>query len=265
MSVKSRITPPLPGRISALVLCAVACGALAGCGGSAPHPVVTEIVPYTAEQNAAREQAKNARYLLRAGDRFRVYFKYETDLNQDDVMVMPDGYVALKGLSSVLRAEGMTVDQLDHELEAAYGRDYRNPDLSVIVYDIASPEIYVLGYVKNPGLYKLPDNGVGVLQAVAMAGGFVDDANKSQTVLMRATDDGFLMRTYDLSKVQDVGIADLTYLDLQPYDIVYVPRSGVAGFAYISDRVFGSMLNITRFFWDVYALGNLDKINTILR
>lgn len=254
----------ITGAVLALALGSAVLLGLGGCGGTPPG-VETEVVPYTAEQVAAREAAREARYTLRVGDRFKVSFKYESDLDQEDVLVMPDGYVSMKGLGRTVKAVGLTVDDLDTALESAYGRDYRNPDLSVIVYEIADPEIYVLGFVKSPGLYKLPDRGVGIIQAVAMAGGFLDDAKQSQTVLMRATEEGFLMRTFDLSSLQEAGLAELAYLDLQPYDIVYVPRSGIGDFAYVANSVFGSMLNITRFFWDIYALGNLDKINTIIR
>lgn len=252
-------------RLLSMALGLAALAALAGCGGKAAGPVQTEILPYTPEQLAAREAAQDARYQLRVGDRFKVAFKYEPDLDQDDVLIMPDGFVSMKGLGGAIRAGGMTVDQLDAALESAYGQDYRNPDLSVIVYSIANPEIYVLGFVKAPGLYKLPDGGSGIVQAVAMAGGFIEDSKSSRTVLMRATETGFLVRTFDLSHLENMGPADLSYFDLQPYDIVYVPRSDVGTFAHIADRVFGSALNITRFFWDIYALGNLDKINTIIR
>lgn len=252
-------------RVSGLVVVTLAALAFGGCGGSTGFGVESELVPYTPEQIEARDAAREARYLLRVGDRFKVAFKFEPDLDQDGILIMPDGYVSMNGLPVPVRAAGLAIEQLDATLEAAYGKDYRNPDLSVIVYDIANPEVYVLGWVKNPGLYKIPSNGTGIVQAVAMAGGFLEDGKMSQTVLLRATDEGFLARTYDLSQLQNIGIADLSYLDLQPYDIIYVPRSALGSFAYVTDRVFGSLLDVTRFFWDIYALGNLDKINTIIR
>jgi len=111
----------------------------------------------------------------------------------------------------------------------------------------------------------MPWKGVGVLQTIALAGGFEDDAHKSETVVMRATDEGFMVRVIDLSNVQDLGFGSLEYLDIQPYDIVYVPRSTLGDFSYVTGALFGSALDITQFFWDVYALVNLDKIDRIVR
>ena len=236
---------------------------MGGCGSSA-FPVQTETVPYTEEQLLAREMAKDARYRLRIGDRFKVAFKYETDLNQNNLVVLPDGYTSIGGVGNV-KAAGLTVEQLNGTLTEEYGRDYRNPDLTVIVQEISDPEVYVMGEVDRPGLYKMPDGGTGVLQAISLAGGFNDHAKKSQTVLLRATDDGFMVRSFDLSGVQNIGLMDLTYLDIQAYDIIYVPRSSLGDFAYLSQAIFGSALNVTRFFWDVYALANIDKIDRIVR
>lgn len=227
--------------------------------------MVTEFVPYTPEQASAREGAKDARYRFRVGDRFNVAFKFEPELDVDNVLVLPDGYVTLKGLSAPVMAAGVTVEDLDRSLENAYAVDYKNPDLSVLISEIEAPEVYVLGAVKQPGLYRLPERGRGVVQALAMAGGFLDSAKKSQTVLIRAADGGFLTRRYDLSALGEGQVAELAVFDLQPYDIIYVPRRGLFSLAESVDLVFSSILKISGFFWDVYAITNLEKIQTVVR
>lgn len=253
-----------PTHLTIVVLAILAIVA-GGCGSGGRPPVETQVVPYTQEQLLAREGAKDARYRLRHGDRFSVAFKFEPELDMNNVLVLPDGYIALKGLSQPVRAAGATVEELDQALETAYAADFRNPDLSVLVLELAAPEVYVLGAVRLPGLYKLPEKGRGVLQAVAMAGGFQGGAKQSQVVLMRATDKGFLTRHYDLSDVADEQVSDLALFDLEPYDIVYVPKTGLTEFAETIELVFGSAVKVSRFFWDIYALNNLDKIQTIIR
>lgn len=251
--------------IKSFAVLAIAASMLAGCGGAARPPVITEFVPYTPEQNVAREGAKDARYRLRNGDRFSIAFKFEPELDVENVLVLPDGYVALKGLSQSVRAAGVTIEALDDALEAAYGSDYKNPDLSILVHEIEAPEVYVLGAVKQPGLYRLPEKGRGVIQAVAMAGGFLDSAKKSQTVLMRATDSGFMTRSYDISRLGEVQVVGPAMSDIEPYDIIYVPRKGLHNLAESVDMVFSSILKVSGFFWDVYAIANLDKIQTVVR
>jgi len=236
---------------------------LTGCS-SAPFPVHTETLPYNEEQLLARQMARDARYRLRVGDRFKVAFKYETDLDQDNLVVLPDGYISLGGAGN-LRAAGLTIEQLSDSLVEEFGHDYRNPDLTVVVQEIAEPEVYVMGEVENPGLYKMAAGGAGVLQSISMAGGFTKEARKSETVLLRAGDDGFMVRSFDLSNVQHLGLMDMTYLDIQAYDIVYVPRSSLGDFSYLSQAIFGSALHVTRFFWDIYALANIEKIDRIVR
>ena len=226
---------------------------------------MTDLVPYTPEQRLAREQAREARYRLRDGDRFSVAFKYEPDLDVENVLVLPDGYVALKGLSEPVRAAGKTIEDLDASLEAAYSKDYRSPDLSILITDIKAPEVYVLGEVNEPGLYKLPEQGRGIIQAIAMAGGYQKSAKKSQTILIRSADGGFMTRSYDLSRLGDGQIGDLAMFDLQPYDIIFVPRRGVFTMAESVELVFGSVLKVSSFFWDIYAASNLDKIQSLVR
>ena len=238
---------------------------LCGCGGGRDFQVATQVVPYTEEQMLAREQAKDARYQLREGDVLRVSFKYESQLNQDAILVLPDGYISPMGLSRSIKAAGKNLDELGFELTSAYGEDYRNPDLSVMIMEIAQPEIYVLGMVKLPGMYKMPANGKGVLQAIASAGGFLPDADRSEVALMRATEEGFLLRTIDLSSLDKAGLSDLMVFDVKPYDIVYVPRSGLGDFKYLVDTIFGPTQNISRFFWDVYAIANIDNVQNIIR
>lgn len=239
---------------------------LTGCSnGGAGLGVETELIPYTEEEMVVRDEAKSARYLIREGDELKIAFKYEDDYNQDEILVLPDGYIIPEGLDGPVKAEGRTIEDLDAELTSLYAKDIRDPQLAVIVRSISDPQVYVLGEVNKPGLHKMPANGLGVIQAISMAGGFTDDAKKSYTAILRATDEGFMIRSIDLSGMEHVGFAGMDYFDLQMYDVIYVPRSSVGNFKYYSNAIFGSALNITRFFWDIYALANIDKIDRIVR
>ena len=251
-------------RLSLLVLI-LGMVVVSGCGGSKPLTVTTSVVPYTQEETLARDAAASARYRLRSGDVVSLHFKYESDLNQNNLIVLPDGYLSVKGLDSGVQAAGLTVEELDTALTSDFGEDFRNPALSVGVQEISDPEVYVMGMVKSPGMYQLPWKGSGVLQAISMAGGFDEDANKSETAVLRATDEGFMIRVVDLSGVEVLGLSDLAMLDIQPYDVIYVPRSSLGTFAYLSEAVFGSALNMSQFFWDIYAIANLNKIDRIVR
>lgn len=242
-----------------------ACGlALAGCASTGHVTPSTELHPYTGGEQALWDAARNAHYRLRVGDMFTVDFKYQDELDQHHISILPDGRFSMAGMEDV-HAAGLTVQQLDSLVTVHFERDYRNADLSIVIEELGEQQVYVLGEVKAPGAYELPKTGSGVLQAVAIAGGYASDAAPGQTVLIRATEQGFLYRRLDLSHLEKRGLRDATVLDLQPYDIVYVPRSAIGDFAHFTENVLGSLLDFTSLFWDVYAIDNLERVNVITR
>jgi protein involved in polysaccharide export with SLBB domain len=260
----TRTTARIPGAAGRL-LCALALAVLAaGCGSAGSPAVRTDFHPYTAEQIELRQAAQGSRYRLRVGDTFTVDFKYQDELDQHNVTILPDGRFTMSGLEDV-RALGMTIPALDSLITAQFARDYRNPELSVIMTELGSRKVYVLGEVRQPGLYDLPPTGEGVLQAVALANGFTPNAASAQTVLIRATDNGFLFRHCDLSHLEKRGLQDAELLDVQPYDVIYVPRSAVGDIALFSESVLGSVLKLGDLFWNVYAVSNLEKVQFMTR
>lgn len=238
---------------------------LSGCGSKGHRPVRTAMVPFSPDQQAELARVQDAEYRLRPGDRIAIDFKYEDDLDSTDLLILPDGRVTLPGGVGPVMARGHSVTELTGALTELYARDYRHPQLSIVVESLADLDIFVLGMVRDPGVVKLPPGGMGVLQAIAAAGGFEASARSQETVLMRVTPDGFMLRQIDLSHLQRRGFLELAELDLQPYDIIYVPRSSLGDLKYFSDTVLASLTNVTRLFWDVYAISNLNKVQNIWR
>jgi len=238
--------------------------AAAGCSRKSTGPLGSTLVPFNEEQRALMAEARNAEYRLRVGDVLSVDFKYQNDLDTRDVLVLPDGRITLRGVEG-LPAAGQTLSRLDSTLTAHFAREYRNPDLSISVLNLGQAEIYVLGEVRSPGMRSMPNHGGGVLQAVAMAGGFTEDAEPDETVLIRVMADGYLFRQIELGDMEK-GLKDPgALMDLQPYDIIYVPRNAIGDFAYFTNTVLGSALRYSDLFWDIYALANIDKVDRILR
>ena len=88
-------------------------------------------------------------------------------------------------------------------------------------------KVFVGGEVDKPGVYDMPGD-INALQAVIQAGGFKTTAKRETVVIIRRSPDGrAMMRTVDLKQ----GIAAPGRTDLVPlrrFDIVYVPRTGLA-------------------------------------
>ena len=82
----------------------------------------------------------------------------------------------------------LTPDQLMKEVVSRL-KDYKeNPNVSVVVQQVNSYGIYVLGEVAHPGKYQLKSYTT-VLQAVSMAGGFTPYAAKNKMFMLRKIPD----------------------------------------------------------------------------
>jgi len=227
---------------------------VAGCGSSGGDVVRrTAYVEFTPEQQAEIAAQKPPEYRIQRGDILRVVFPYQEGLNQDGIIVLDDGAINLIGADRLVVA-GLTMTQADSLITSAYAADYRDPDVSVIVTKTRGRPVYVLGEVKQPGSYDVPSSGIDLFSAVAMAGGFNEYAAKSGTVVVRLTPEGYMCEEVDLSNPGATFSAGLAMVGLQPYDVIYVPRSRQGDFYAFARAVLGGLVNITRIASDIRYL-----------
>ena len=93
-------------------------------------------------------------------------------------------------------------------------------------------QVYVMGQVKNPGVYPLtPD--MSFLSALAQAGGPNDNAKPSEIILARPSQ--HLQRVIDLRTL--VNGDDSSNSSVQAGDIIYVPPSGMAKVGYVLQQM----------------------------
>jgi hypothetical protein len=150
----------------------VAAFLVSGCGG-APGPKVRNefIVAFTPEQIAQLQKLEVQEYVVHKGDVLAVRDMYHEELNQDYVLVLPDGSVGLFGIGQV-EAAGMTLTELGQHFTDLYATEFREPRVTVAVRELGAAEVYVLGEVQRPGAYPVPHSGFSVMGAIASAGGF---------------------------------------------------------------------------------------------
>jgi len=91
--------------------------------------------------------------------------------------------------------------------------------------------VYVMGQVKNPGPYPLTAN-MSFLEALARAGGPSDSAQQGKIVLARPSKN--TEQIVDLES--DIQKGGINY-QLEPGDIVYVPKSGLAQLGYVMQQI----------------------------
>jgi len=162
------------------------------------------------------------RFTLHKSDTFEVDFSFSPELNQT-VIVDPDGYVTLKEIGSI-HVEGETLPALTEKLKQAYAGILRDPVIAVVMKDFEKPSFIATGQVMKPGRYDLR-GPLTVTQAVAIAGGFSDNAKHSQVVLFHPTEKGlYEARLLDVKHLLASRNLNQDFY-LQPGDLIYVPQS----------------------------------------
>ena len=121
-------------------------------------------------------------YVIGVEDVLTVMFLREKDLTAE-VVVRPDGKISLPMLNDI-PAAGLTPEQLSTTVIAAATKFIRDPGVTVLVKEVRSRKVYVVGEVGGPGVFQLGSE-MNVLQALAQAGGLLEHANKSDIVVVR--------------------------------------------------------------------------------
>jgi len=136
------------------------------------------------------------------------------------VPVRPDGKISLPLLNDV-QAAGLTPMQLREALAKKLTDYMPTPEVSVIVKEVHSFKVSVLGEVKKAGQYELKSRTT-VLDVVALAGGFTEFAARSRIVILRPNGTTVKRVSFNYNKAitPDVAPDDLF---LQPGDVVVVP------------------------------------------
>ena len=182
----------------------------------------------TSSSGEARQpllQRRNPRYQLCKGDVFDLDFPFTPEFNQT-VTVQPDGYITLRALGD-LHVEGQTVPEVTQALRTAYGKILYDPVITIALKDFDKPYFIVGGEVGHPGKYDLRGDTT-VTQALAIAGGFNENAKHSQVLLFRrASNDWVEVRKLNVKQMLQA--ANLSEdLHLRPGDMLFVPKNAVS-------------------------------------
>jgi polysaccharide export outer membrane protein len=148
---------------------------LAGCGGGSRAPLPTTPAA------APPADVSVSSYRLGSGDRVRIVVFRHEDLS---------GEFALDGagnfampLVGEIQAYGLTTRELEQRVAAKLQDGYLvEPQVSVEVLNYRP--FYILGEVRQPGSYQYV-NGMTVLNAVALAGGFTYRGKQDEFLLQR--------------------------------------------------------------------------------
>ena len=176
-----------------------------------------------ADAAAAPTPAPDVKLVLQPYDTLRVKFLYWPELD-DEQQIRPDGKISLLMVGEV-EAQNRTPDELQKELVKLYAPKLNEPEINVVISSLASNRVYVGGEVGTPGLILIQGR-LTALGAILQAGGFIESsAKKSTVVVIRQQGGKQFSRTVDLSNA--LWGAETDPFFLQPYDVVYVPRTTI--------------------------------------
>jgi polysaccharide export outer membrane protein len=187
--------------------------------------------PEQCAANASIEAAsatQDADYRIQSGDSLALDFYMNSEFNDNNVTVDPNGKIVLRMVGPV-QAAGLSPSQLASSIDKAYSNELRNPGAVVHVNTMPNRQIYVEGEVAKPGAFPLQP-GMTAVQALALAGGVTVDSAPSNTVLIRRDACGQPQGSkVDLaSAIKKPGSGE--DVALLSHDVVVVPRSGIANF-----------------------------------
>jgi polysaccharide biosynthesis/export protein len=123
-----------------------------------------------------------ADYVIGPDDVLTVVFWREKDLS-GDVQVRPDGRISLPLLNDVAAA-GLTPEQLRVKLNEAAAQFIADPTATVVVKEIKSRKVFVLGQIAKAGPYPLM-GPTTVAQMLATAGGPLEFADEKNISIIR--------------------------------------------------------------------------------
>jgi polysaccharide biosynthesis/export protein len=135
------------------------------------------------------------------------------------VPVRPDGKVSLP-LVNDIQAAGLTPTELRDRITTKLAEYIPAPEVSVMVREVHSRKVAVVGAVKMPGRYEMK-SPMTVLEAIALAQGLSDFASRDRIVVLREVNGKTTEIPFNYRKIGDNGSQQNFFL--RPGDIVVVP------------------------------------------
>jgi len=160
-------------------------------------------------------------YIIGPEDVLEITVWKNADLSKQ-VQVRPDGRISLPLVGDV-SAVGRTAAQLTDDIATRLKSYMENPTVSIVIKEVNSYQIYVLGEVNKPGKYPLKSKTT-LLQAITVASGFTPVAARNKIVVFRFGKDGEgltkIKASYDDIVLRDGSSQNI---ELKPGDQIVVP------------------------------------------
>ena len=188
--------------------------------------------PAAQQAGAPRAPKPRTEYIVGVDDVLNITVWQNPDLDRDAI-VRPDGMISLPLVGEV-QAEGLTITALDQQITQLLSEYVRSPEVSISIKKLGGKKIIVLGEVKTPGVHSVAGANT-VLEAIAVAGGFMDTAVASSVILIRGGFENPQAQRLNLTKALR-GDPRLN-VSLQTEDIIFVPKKFISNVNFFLNQV----------------------------
>jgi polysaccharide export outer membrane protein len=158
-------------------------------------------------------------YVIGPGDILAVVFWRQPDMSTE-VVVRPDGRISIPLLNEV-DVKGLTPEQLRVRLTAEAQKYVQDPNVTVVVKQITSRRVYIVGQVSRPGPYSLTTS-MTVLQLLSTAGGLLEYADEEKITIMRTVNGKTMNFNFNYKDILNRKNLKQN-IELKPDDTVLVP------------------------------------------
>ena len=138
-------------------------------------------------------------YKIGPGDVLEVNVWKEPEASVLTAVVRPDGMISLPLIKEV-KASGQTPTSLQDAIAQRLSKLIKDADVTVVVKEMRSEKVYVLGSVKKEGPIAI-QSPLTVLEAIAEAGGLTDYAKRNKIYILRQEDSGQKRVAFDYTMV----------------------------------------------------------------
>jgi len=165
-------------RVLGLWICLF--GAVLGLAACDPQPPMT--TKTLQQPSQVTQTIRMGEYRVAPGDKLRVVVLSDTELS-GDYEVDSTGSISPR-MANRVAVVGMTTVEIETMLKDRYRADglLRNPKLTVDL--VARRPFYIVGEITRPGSFPYV-NGINLIQAVAIAGGYTRRASKTRITVRR--------------------------------------------------------------------------------
>jgi len=199
-----------------LMICPLVSGMLLGLALGLAEPADAPVAAAAASERDANRFGAPDAYRIGPEDVLQVAV-WKNEAMSRTVPVRPDGKISLPLLNDV-QAAGLTALELREVLASKLAEYMPSPEVSVIVSDVRSFKVSVMGEVARPGRFELK-SWTTVVDALALAGGFTQFATRSRIIILHP--DGATMKRIPFNYNKLAGEQENFYL--RNGDIVLVP------------------------------------------